>query len=184
MKFFQKPAAALLLAILIVPSSLLLNTKVKLTDECRELEESFYTAENGGKSSGYYVNSRISDAASLATVGSHYPELAGVTEALREARSTLAAAYEGRDIYAMYRANAELTRAVAAFEQAAQSVVFTEMDQVNYDDRVTALAGAQRNLDNSTYNEEVSRFRRTVYDRFPASVLAAIVGVDAPPLFE
>jgi len=181
MKFFQKPAAALLLAVIVVPVSLFLNADIRLTRESRQLQESFYTdSPEYGKAPAYYVNSRISDAASLATVGSHYEELKAPTETLRLARSTLVAAYESGYIYSMARANDELTKAVELFAQAAEDVNFTEMDAANYADRITSLAGAQRNLENHSYNTRVKDFSRMIH----SNPLAAMVGVDVPDLFE
>lgn len=181
MKFFRKSAVALLLAVIVVPVSLLLNTGIRLTRESQQLLESFYTdSEVYGKSPSYYINSRISDAASLATVGSHYEELTEETEMLRLARSTLVAAYESGYIYGMARANDELTKAVGLFAQTAETVNFTEMDAANYTDRIQALAGAQRNLDNHSYNDRVEAFSRQIH----SNPLAALVRVDIPDLFQ
>ena len=181
MKFFQKPAVALLLAVILVPVSLLLNTGIRLNAESRQLQESFYESrEEYGKAPAYYINSRISDAASLATVGSHYEELSAVTETLRMARATLVAAYESGYIYSMARANDELTKATEQFILAAESVSFSEMDAGNYTDRINALAGAQRNLEQCSYNERAAEFRQMIR----SNPLAALVGVETPALFE
>lgn len=185
MKFFQRPAAALLLAVLLVPSSLLLSTKIKLGDLCRELEESFYNgSEEYGKPPAYYIDSRISDAASLATIGSHYEELSTETQALRQARSALVSACEAEDIHAMYQANCELEQAAAAFDQAVANVRLTELDGKNYPDFRNEFSGAQRHLEDCAYNRNVITLREDVLERFPASVLAPLVGVEAPPMFE
>lgn len=181
MKLFQKPAVALLLAVIVVPVSLFLNTGIRLTKESQQLQDSFYTDSlEYGKAPAYYVNSRISDAASLATVGSHYEELSTATDTLRLARSTLAAAFESGHIYSMARANDELTKAVELFVLAAEGVNFTEMDAANYADRITSLAGAQRNLENHSYNARVDDFARLIH----SNPLASMAGVDVPDLFE
>ena len=181
MKFLRRPAAALLLAVILVPVSLFLNTGIRLSRESQQLQASFYTdSPEYGKAPAYYINSRISDAASLATVGSHYEELSGATEAVRLARSTLAAAYESGYIYGMARANEELTKAVELFVKAAETVNFTEMDAINYQDRINALAGAQRNLENHSYNARVDDFTRMIR----GNPLAALAGVEAPVPFE
>lgn len=171
----------MLLAVVLVPVSLFLNTGIRLTGESQQLQASFYTdSPECGKAPAYYINSRISDAASLATVGSHYEELSAATETLRTARSTLVIAYESGYIYGMARANDELTKAVELFVKAAEAVTFTEMDAANYQDRITALAGAQRNLENHSYNARVDDFTRTIH----GNPLAALMGIEVPAPFE
>ena len=51
----------------------------------------------------------------------------------------------------------------------------------DYDD---SLQGAQRQLDRSSYNQEVQTLLRTVYYRFPGSFLARITGLQPPELYE
>ena len=51
------------------------------------------------------------------------------------------------------------------------------------EDSVSVIAGAFRQIEESTYNVDVQVFNETRYTSFPASLYARLFGIDAPELF-
>lgn len=184
MKFFRSRAVALILAAVAVAGSTLFNTRIMLNRECRQLENSFYQSETDLRTPYYYINSRIGTAAALAAVGDLYPALEEETLVLRNARRALVYASDARDLSAMYDANGELTAAAESFCQAARRTELDLTDLEAVEDYENTLLGAQRQLDQSDYNQRVQELLRTVFDRFPGSFLAGITGVQPPELYE
>ena len=184
MKFFRNRWVALFLAAAVVAGAALLNTRIMLDRECRQLEASFFQSETDVLTPDYYINSRIGTAAALAAIGDLYPDLAEETQALRDARRALVYAADAKDLSAMYDANGDLTAAGDAFCRAARQLELDPGDEEAVDDYDDSLQGAQRQLDRSSYNQEVQTLLRTVYYRFPGSFLARITGVQPPELYE
>lgn len=115
MKFFRNRWVALFLAAAVVAGTALLNTRIMLDRERRQLEASFFQSETDMLTPYYYINSRIGTAAALAAIGDLYPDLAEETQALRDARRALVYAADAKDLSAMYDANGDLTAAGDAF---------------------------------------------------------------------
>ena len=178
MKFFQNRAVALLIALVVVAASTLLAGRANLSKACAAQEEAFYTAAEG-KAPVYYIDQLISAAASL----SNALEDAGRDDAaaeLRSARRELVQAEEARDIPAMYEACEGLYAAVDALGGFSSGDKTT---QALWDDSLTVISGAKRQLEQSTYNVYVTEYITAVYSRFPTSLFARLFGIDAPALF-
>lgn len=182
MKFFKNRAVAVLLALLVVAGSTLLNTQIRLSEKCRQVEDGFYASETGSKSIYAYLGDRLDAANGLWTILINHD--AEAAAALNQARSALLGVYDARDIAGMYGANNALQQAFdkAAAAVAGYDLTSSESDALN--DYTISFAGAQKMIDKSGYNTVVLDFTRTTYEKFPANLLAPLVGVEAPELFD
>jgi hypothetical protein len=181
MKLFQNRAIAVLLAIFIVAGSTLLNTQIKLSEQCRQVQDGFFASEEGSKSIYAYLSARLDATNGLWTILINHD--AEAAAALNQARAALLDAYDARDISGMYGANSTLQQAfdTAAASAAGYDLTSSESDALN--DYTINFAGAQKMIDKSGYNTSVLDFTSTTYDKFPANLLAPLVGVEAPELF-
>lgn len=181
MSIFRSRAAAFVLAAVCVAGSMALNTRVKLGAECRKVEDSFYSTGTNVKSIDARLDQRADAANGAWTIAVKY----GAAEAadLSTARQVLLDARENRDIPAMYDANEALSTAFAAVQTALSTSDLAVNDQSALADYATAFAGAQKMIDESTYNSAAQDFIRSA-DAFPANVLAALSGVELPELYQ
>ncbi len=181
MKLLKSRLFAAALAVAVVCGSTLMNTSVKLGERSQEAEDSFYSDVSGSRSVYTRLDERLSAANGLWTIaeGKHN----GAAIDLSGARSSLLDAMEDRDISAMYDANAQLQSAFDAAVAALSVRELTDSESSAMEDYVTAFAGAQKMIDESNYNAGVLEFERSTLNKFPASLLAPIVGVEGPELF-
>ncbi|HBR07462.1 MAG TPA: hypothetical protein DD735_01040 [Clostridiales bacterium] len=181
MKLLKNRAVAVLLAVLVVAGSTFLNTRIKLSEECRRVEDGFYTSDSGSKSIYARLDSRLDAANGLWTILLDHDAEAAAE--LNKARSALLKAYDARDIPDMYDANYVLQKAFDDASSALSGVTLSASEADALHDYVITFAGAQRMIDESDYNDGVLTFMRSTYQRFPASFLAPLAGVKAPELF-
>lgn len=181
MKISENRGLAIVIAAAVVVGSTLVSGARGLEKACDNAERAFFKSSD--KAPSYYVNNAVSAAASLAAVGSHYDSLEAETAAIRSARSELVEAYEDKDIEDMGRACEALTAATDDFVAGVGGVSLTAEDQSAFDDASDTVYGAARQIGKSGYDEDTEAFIRKVYDRFPASLFAALFDVDAPELF-
>ena len=109
---------------------------------------------------------------------------ANAAQSLSDARSGLLTAYESRDISAMYDANSELDKVYADAVNALDGAELDESMQNALDSYTTNYEGAQKMIEQNSYNSSVLEFMRSVYNKFPASRLADFAGVEPPVSFE
>jgi hypothetical protein len=129
---------------------------------------------------GTHLDARINASIGLVTVAANYPALSEETEALRTARRTL---LEADGIDQKYQANKVLDDACRALASALAGESPTPEDSAAAADYLSKLDGAQRAIDNSLYNAEVSKFEREVLGKFPVSVLRLLAFPDTPRYF-
>ena len=182
MKFFGNRAVALILAVIVVVGSTLLNTRLKLGEECQSVEDGFYTASSGSKSVYDRLDARLDAANGVWSLLESHGNSAA--EELAVSRSVLLNAMDERDIGDMYDGNQALQTAFDKASAALLKLRLTKNEKDALEDYQTAFAGAQKMIDEADYNGAVLEFRRKVFDKFPASLLAPIVGLDGPELFD
>ena len=178
MKFFQNRAVAAVIAILVIVCSTLFAGRANLIKACTAQEEAFFSVPEG-KAPAYYVDQLISAAASLANVAEKY-DLGNDAAAIREARRELVKAEDSKDISDIYSAYRKLLSAVGDFGTPSVS---DSTDKALYEDNLSVISGASRELEQSSYNVNVSVFLETVYSRFPSSLFARLFSIPAPELF-
>ena len=178
MKFFQNRAVAAIIAVSVVVCSTLFAGRVNLIKACTAQEEAFFSVPNG-KAPVYYVDQMISAAASLANVAEKY-DRGDDAAAIREARRELVSSEDSKDISDIYSAYRKLLSAVGCLDIPS---VADSMDRTLYEDNLSVISGASRELEQSSYNVNVTVFLETVYGRFPSSLFAGLFSIPAPELF-
>ena len=167
MKFFQNRAVATVIAVVVVIASSLISSNVGMKRDLKKVTDTFFA---DGKSPVYYIDQQIGAAASLATVGEHYSELASPASAVREARSALVSAENAREISGMYNASVRLSDAVSDLQQAASSVTLSAADASTFSDQLNTVSGTMRQLLESDYNNSVQQLLRRNYRSFPGTL--------------
>ncbi len=178
----KHPITALLIAILACGFAIVMNTQMKLGERVQAVEDGFFTSVAGERS----IYSRLEE--KLDAANGLWTELEGVdsgaAQTLSDARSGLLTAYESRDIAAMYDANTELDKAYADAVKALDGAELDENTQSALDDYTTNYEGAQKMIEQNSYNSSVLEFMRSTFNKFPASELADFAGVEPPVSFE
>lgn len=179
MKIFRNRIVVILLAMVLVAGSVVFSAYRGMKKNLRELEDSFFTAQNKGPM--YYVDQIISAAASVAAVADHYDSLDA--KPIRDARSAMVQAENGRDLSDLYGASVELADAVSGLQTAATGVELSAQDKSTLTDGINTIAGARRELDECGYNERALALIEENYRRFPGSLLTRLLNIDEPELF-
>ena len=178
----KHPITALLVAIITCGFALVLNTQMKLGERVQAVEDGFFTSVAGERSIYSRLQEKLDAANGLWTV------LEGVdtsaAQELSDARSSLLTAYESRDIAAMYDANSELDKAYSNAVKALDGAELDENTQSALDDYTTNYEGAQKMIEQNSYNSSVLEFMRSTFNKFPTSELASFTGVEPPVSFE
>jgi len=182
MKFFKNRAIAVLLAIFVVAGTVFTNTLVKMTEECQQIEDGFYTSESGAKSIYTYLSSRLDASNGLWTLLINHDAEAAAS--LNQARSGLLDAYDARDISDMYAANSELETAFTEAVSVLSGYTLSSSESDALNDYTITFDGAQRMIDQNAYNSDVLEFMRTTYNKFPAALLTSLLGIEAPELYD
>ena len=179
MKIFKNRIVVVLLAVLLVACSLVLSAGRGMKKDLRELEDSFFTAQNRGPL--YYVDQIISAAASIATVADHYDALDA--SALRSARTDMVKAEGQQDIPGLYAAAEAVSEAVSKLDTAASGVELSAADRSTLADAVNTVSGARRELNECGYNERALALIEENYRHFPGSFLADLLNIAEPMLY-
>lgn len=178
----KHPITALLVALIAIGFAMVLNTQMMLGEKVQAVEDGFFTSTPGERSIYSRLQEKLDASNGLWTILEGVD--AGAAEELSVARSALLTAYESRDISAMYDANSGLDKAFAAAEAALDGAELSESEASALASYVTNYEGASKMIAQSSYNSSVLEFMRSVYNKFPASKLAAFAGVEPPVSFE
>lgn len=178
----KHPITALLIAILACGFAIVMNTQMKLGERVQAVEDGFFTSVAGERSIYSRLEEKLDAANGLWTVLEGVDS--GAAQTLSDARSDLLTAYESRDIAAMYDANTELDKAYADAVKALDGAELDENTQSALDDYTTNYEGAQKMIEQNSYNSSVLEFMRSTFNKFPASELADFAGVEPPVSFE
>lgn len=178
----KHPITALLIAILACGFAIVMNTQMKLGERVQAVEDGFFTSVAGERSIYSRLEEKLDAANGLWTVLEGVDS--GAAQTLSDARSGLLTAYESRDIAAMYDANTELDKAYADAVKALDGAELDENTQSALDDYTTNYEGAQKMIEQNSYNSSVLEFMRSTFNKFPASELADFAGVEPPVSFE
>lgn len=178
----KHPITALLIAILACGFAIVMNTQMKLGERVQAVEDGFFTSVAGERSIYSRLEEKLDAANGLWTVLEGVDS--GAAQTLSDARSGLLTAYESRDIAAMYDANTELDKAYSDAVKALDGAELDENTQSALDDYTTNYEGAQKMIEQNSYNSSVLEFMRSTFNKFPASELADFAGVEPPVSFE
>lgn len=178
----KHPITALLIAIIACGFALVMNTQSMLGEKIQAVEDGFYTSVAGERSIYSRLQEKLDVANGLWTVLEGVDT--GAAQELSDARSGLLTAYESRDIAAMYDANSELDKAYSDAVKALDGAELDENTQSALDDYTTNYEGAQKMIEQNSYNSSVLEFMRSTFNKFPTSELASFTGVEPPVSFE
>ena len=92
-------------------------------------------------------------------------------------------AYEHGTIPDMYAANVALGEAFDLAMSALDAKSLSDSDKDAVLDYSLAFTGAQKMIDENSYNDDVVDFYWNVMDKFPANFLSDLAGVYAPYMF-
>ena len=181
MSFFKKPVTAILLAVILCSGILMVNTQVKLGNEVDAVEDAFFNNVEGQRSIYTRLLEKLQATNGVWTILARYDEQAA--QDLANEQDYLQWACDSASISSMYYANDDLT---AEFNQALRTLdtyELTEDEQADLDSYVEAFNGAQKMIDENSYNSQVLDFVRSTYNKFPTKDLAEFAGVYPPDTF-
>ena len=181
MDFFKKPLVAIILAVIFCGGILSFNTSSKLGEEVDAVEDSFFTNVDGQRSIYSRLQEKLSASNGVWTVLVKYDEAAA--EELYYDRDYLIWACEGADIASMKYANDDLNDEFARALRTLELYNLTAEEQELVDEYSTAFSGAQKMIDENSYNSEVLEFMSSTYNKFPTRELAEFAGVNPPETF-
>jgi len=184
MKFLKKPAGAVFLTILVVCLSVLISTKIKLGAECQHITDSFY---DGVEFDGYVHKSiasqlrNISGAADgLVTIANNY-DIA--TDDVLMHNDYLKTSIAYGPISLVYTNYVDLMKELSVLQGALSDAQLSERDISGFESYTSVISGAQSVIEKAGYNENVRTFLRKKL-QFPADLLADLINVELPELFE
>lgn len=182
MSVLSSRVSAVVLAVIVVAGSTLLNTSVKLGNQVEDVEGQFYTDVSGERSIYSRLQEKLSAANGYASVVAEYDQTAA--DELYEYREELLEACEDEDISDMAKCNAELN---AVFSSAENTLAGYTLDADDLEDAeyyAEIFNGAQKMIEENSYNSDVTEFRRSNMSGFPTELLVTLTGVEAPERFE
>ncbi len=145
------------------------------------VEEIFWNGADGdGIGIGSDLGKNTSDAVNLLSVARGYDVSADALAELEAALDAMDAA--GRDINALYAANAELTGCVTAVYEDLGRQPLSERDEGYRQSLYHNILSRSDTMGRDPYNEQALAFNQTL-TRFPANLLGAATFVQPVPLF-
>lgn len=181
----RKTAWIILIAVILIMTPL--GMKLSLERAVRKVEDGFEEGvEVRSGSTTYVANSvtkyagdAVNQARGLVSTANNVSELSREAKRLSDARIHLDDAKSRDDVYA---ALLEVSEAARALERAGENVTMSASDRKNWDayskDLTNALDSAFQQVNN--YNSAVDAFCEDVLGKFPASLIARLLSVDAP----
>ena len=181
MSFFKKPVTAILLAVILCSGILMVNTQVKLGNEVDAVEDAFFNNVEGQRSIYTRLLEKLQAVNGVWTILNRYDSDAA--QELANEQDYLQWACESTSINSMYYANEDLNAEFSSALRTLEGYELTEDEQADLDSYVETYNGAQKMIEENSYNSSVTSFNRSVYDTFPTEILAAFAGVNAPERF-
>ena len=181
MNFFKKPVVAIILAVILCSSILMVNTQAKLGNEIDAVEDAFFTNVEGQPSIYTRLLEKLQAVNGVWTILNRYDSEAA--QSLADEQDYLQWACESTSINSMYYANEDLNAEFSSALRTLEGYELTEDEQADLDSYVETYNGAQKMIEENSYNSSVTSFNRSVYDTFPTEILAAFAGVNAPERF-
>ena len=161
MKVLKNPVFAVFFAVLLVISSSLISSGMKLDKECRKVTDGFYQGVkyDGYKHSAIYTQLKnICGAASgLVTVADNYGiDTREVSE--REAELSAAVSDTHGGISSICKKYAALSEALTRLERELDGVTLSSRDEDGFELYVSTIENAGGVIDSSGYNESVHSY--------------------------
>lgn len=181
MNFFKKPTVAVILAVILCSGILVFNTQTKLGNEIDAVEDAFFENVDGQRSIYTRLLEKLQATNGVWTILARYDEQAA--QDLANEQDYLQWACDSASISSMYYANDDLTAELNQALRTLDTYELTEDEQADLDSYVEAFNGAQKMIDENSYNSQVLDFVRSTYNKFPTKDLAEFAGVYPPDTF-
>ena len=183
MDIFKKRSTAFIILIICAIVATVIGVRSSLAEQADKIEDVFYNGSVNQTESIYFQLNECKNATmNVITITAEDPDFSEITDELRDSRNDLVTAMENRDITAMYLAYMQLDKSFTRFSQAAsKGVSSSNADQLSGE--LSRFENAQRVISQSTYNNTVSEYERTVLRAFPVSILKAVAHADTPAFF-
>lgn len=147
-------------------------------------EEQFFTGVDGRGAIADFLDDVENAATGLLSVASGYEAAEEEAGALRVDRTFLNDAMEGEDISEYFSANELVTASFNALRDTLRSLPLSEQDAEDLRYYSDLFDNAQGAILHAGYNEAAEAFIEDTYDRFPAKLLASLLGVEPPEKFQ
>ncbi len=181
MDFFKKPVVAVILAVILCSGILAFNTRAKLGVEVAAVEDGFFEDIDGQRSIYSRLQEKLSASNGVWTVLVKYDDEAA--DELYYDRDYLVWACEEADISSMKYANEDLDKSFAKAVGILDGLELADDERRLVNDYETAYNGAQKMIEENSYNSEVLDFIRGTYNKFPTRELAEFAEVNPPETF-
>lgn len=181
MNFFKKPVVAVILALILCSGALVFNTQAKLGDEIDAVEDAFFENVEGQRSIYTRLLEKLQAVNGVWSILERYDEQAA--QELADEQDYLQWACDSASINSMYYANEDLTSEFNSAVRTLGTYELTDDERADLDSYVEAFNGAQKMIDENSYNSQVLDFVRSTYNKFPTKELADFAGVYPPDTF-
>ena len=181
-KPLSNPSIAALIAVIVVISTILLQTRFRFGKICDDVNEQFYHDSRDRSS----IASELGNLADAAEVLSGLAHLYDLDEA-QEAMNTIGSLrehlrLESNDISVIHELYKTLLSETFTLESLLARQELNGTDVEIFSSAQHAAAEAKAAIDASEYHNTVRTFLKR-YDRFPTSGLASLVGLKMPQVF-
>ena len=185
MKLLKNPVIAVLLTVLIVLSSTIITTSVKLNNKCNAVIDEFY---EGRLKQGIIYTSIYADICSMYELGSEVALVADnygvntkdLVNSINELKNELS--YRNTDISDIYADYSWFYGSLRAVEIELSSIGLSQRHMEYMTTVSQQIAQLKYSIDNSSYNESVRTFYKK-FDRFPVNIFAELFDIDYPEYF-
>jgi hypothetical protein len=158
----------------------------KMNKASAAFTEGVPSSSDYGISISEQLKARIDACNNMQTIAAKYEAVLSEYSALRFARNDLYdlwLAAEDMDLHAIYEANEKLAEAFNTVYDVLYPLA-TPKQQGEIDGYKSIMDNAQREIEESGYNEYIRQFYDTVLNRFPANILRYICKAKPPQYFE
>ena len=181
-KQLSRPSVAILIAVIVVVSTVLLQTRFRFGKICDDITNQFYHGGRDGKSIASEL-SNLTDAAEVLSGLAHLYDL----EEAQEAMDVISAMreqlrLESSDTSVIHGLYKSLLSETFTLESLLARQELNEADSRVLSSAQHSAAMAKAAIDESAYHDAVRAFLKR-YDRFPTAWLASLVGLKMPQVF-
>lgn len=181
MDFFKKPLTAIIIAVILCSGILVVNTQVKLGNEIDAVEDAFFDNVDGQRSIYTRLQEKLQAVNGVWTILSRYDEDAALE--LSYEQDYLQWACDSANISSMFYANEDLNSEFNSALRTLDGCELTDDEKADLASYVESFNGAQKMIDENSYNSQVLDFIRSTYNKFPTKDLAEFAGVYPPETF-
>ncbi|MDD6089354.1 MAG: hypothetical protein PUB77_01590 [Clostridiales bacterium] len=185
MKFFKRPAVAVILTVIIVICSSLISVNAKLGSRCDRVIDGFYDGVRYNRENHPAIADQLQTLCSVADemtviAGNYGIDTAELSDTCNNLR--LALRYSTKDISYIYAEYINFLSALRTAENALHSTGLSERHMSAMEGYSDTISACVELIDGACYNDTVRDFMRS-YDKFPVRGWVEILGITFPEYF-